>query len=579
MPSRSDHIPTTVIMPGTETLLVNAKIFQPNSTAGLNQKASFASSLLIGADGHIRHVNTSSDADDEIISEARANGAVVHDLAGRTVLPGFFDGHLHLLLLGLSLQKVDLTPCKNLEDVRRMIKEYAIANPNVPRIFAAKWTPGVMTPTPVHHSMLEDLDPLGRSIFIDSRDLHATWANQAGIDELDAGLGIGTMPDPPGGTIHRDENGKATGFFEEAVVFTLIWPWIARISTPQERATAMGKAVDTFSAEGYVGMIDMAMNEDMWDSLQLLKKQRPDLPIRIAAYWLLRPTEDQADITAQVDKAVEMARKYNATTSPDLKIVGIKIVSDGIIDACTAALSEPYTHNSASPDPVWTKDMLRPAVEQATKAGLQVAIHAIGDKAISNAVDVIEASGRPDLRPRIEHLELTSAKDAARLGKLGITASVQPVHSDPAVLKAWPRLLGETRCKRAFAYREMADSGAIMALGSDAPTAPHSLPQNCYVATTRQSARDPSYKEVVNPEFKLGLCESIVAGSGGSARSCFMDDVTGSMDTGKMADLAVVEMLWEEDRLLEAKVVQTWFEGRKVYDAEAGGVLSDKQPL
>lgn len=568
-----------IVMPGTETLLVNAKVFQPNDADGLDQKASFASSLLISADGTIRHVNSSPDSEDAIITEARANGAVVHDLGGRTVLPGFFDGHLHLLLLGLSLQKVDLTPCRELEDVRRMIRQYALANPHVPRIFAAKWTPGVMTPSPVHHSMLDDLDPLGRSIFIDSRDLHGTWANQAGIDELDAGLGIGTMPDPPGGTIHRDEDGKPTGFFEEAVVFTLIWPWIARISTLQERATAMGKAVDTYSAEGYVGMIDMAMNGDMWDSLLHLKKQRPDLPIRIAAYWLLRPTEDEADVAAQVDVAIEMARKYNATTSPDLKVVGIKIVSDGIIDACTAALSEPYTHNSASPDPVWTKAMLGPAVARASEAGLQVAIHAIGDQAISNAVDVLEAAGRPELRPRIEHLELTSARDAARLGKLGITASVQPVHSDPAVLKAWPRLLGEGRCKRAFAYREMADSGATMALGSDAPTAPHSLPQNCYVATTRHSARDPSYKEVVNPEFKLGLCESVVAGSGGSARSCFMEDVTGSVEKGKMADLAVVEMVWEEDRLLEARVMQTWFEGRKVFDAEAGGVLSVQQPL
>lgn len=564
-------------MPGTETLLVNAKVFQPNSAAGLDQTASFASSLLISADGRVRHISTSPDSEDEVITEARANGAVVHDLAGRTVLPGFFDGHLHLLLLGLSLQKVDLTPCKDLEDVRRMIKEYALANPTVPRIFAAKWTPGVMTPSPVHHRMLEDLDPLGRSIFIDSRDLHGTWANQAGIDELDAGLGIGTMSDPPGGTIHRDETGKPTGFFEEAVVFTLIWPWIARISTLQERATAMGKAVDTFSAEGYVGMIDMAMNEDMWESLLHLKKQRPDLPIHIAAYWLLRPTEDEADVAAQVDVAIEMARKYNATTSPDLKIVGIKIVSDGIIDACTAALSEPYTHSSDSAEPVWTKAMLRPAVERASKAGLQVAIHAIGDKAISNAVDVIEAANRPDLRPRIEHLELTSAKDAARLGKLGITASVQPVHSDPAVLKAWPRLLGESRCKRAFAYREMADSGATMALGSDAPTAPHSLPQNCYVAVTRQSARDPSYKEVVNPEFKLGLCESIVAGSAGSAKSCFMEDVTGTVVKGKLADLAVVDMVWENEKLLEARVVQTWFEGRKVFDAEAGGLLSGQQ--
>lgn len=565
-------------MPATETILTNAKVFQPNSAHGLDQRASFAISLLIGADGKISHINTSPDTkqEDETITSARANGAIVHDLGGRTVLPGFFDGHLHLLLLGFSLQKIDLTPCKTLDDMRALIRAYALANPTVPRIFAAKWTPGVMTPGPAHHSMLEDLDPLGRPIFIDSRDLHGTWANQAGIDELDAGLGIKAMADPPGGTIHRDADGSPTGWFEEAVVFGLIWPWVARISTALERATAMGKAVDTYSAEGYVGMIDMAMNEEMWESLLLLKEQRPDLPVRIAAYWILVPA-DEEDVARQVDKAIELAGKYNATTSPDLKLVGIKIVSDGIVDACTAALSEPYTHSSVDAEPVWSKEQLLPAVRKASEAGLQVAIHAIGDKAVRNAVDVFEAVGRPELRPRIEHLEVTTAEDAARLGKLGITASVQPVHSDPAVLKAWPKLLGPERCKRAFAYREMADGGATLALGSDAPTAPHSLPQNCYVATTRQSARDPSYKEVVNPQSALGLCETVVAASTGSARSCFWEDVAGSIEKGKLADFAVVDMVWEKEQLLEAKVVQTWFAGRKVFDAEESGVVNAQE--
>lgn len=550
-----------LIMKGTETLLVNGKIFQATGSAGLDQQASFATSMLIGADGTIRHINTSSSSEDEVISQARTNGANVHDLQGRTVLPGFFDGHLHLLLLGLSLQKVDLGPCKNLDDIRTTIKEYAAAHPEVPRIMCKSWMHS-MTPDGVDHAKLDDLDP--RPIFIDTKDLHATWCNQAGIDELDAGLGIGTMPDPPGGTIHRDAQGKPTGFFEEAVVFTLIWPWISRISTLEERASAMEKAIETYSAEGYVGMIDMAMNDDAWESLLYLKARRPDLPIRIAAYWLLRPS-DEADVAKQVDYAIKMARKYDAAASPDLKIVGIKIVSDGIVDACTAALSEPYTHNNLSTDPVWTKPMLAPAVEKASEAGLQVAIHAIGDQAITNAVDAIAAAVPPSQRPRIEHLELTSAADAARLGALGITASVQPVHSDPAILRAWPRLIGEGRCGRAFAYREMADGGAVLALGSDAPTAPHSLPANCYVATNRRSAREPELETVVNPHFALGLCESVVAGSEGSAKSCFMEGVTGSIQKGKKADLAVVDMRWEKERLLEARVVETWFAGRQVF--------------
>ncbi|KUI59756.1 Putative amidohydrolase YtcJ [Cytospora mali] len=546
-------------MASTESLLINGKIFQTSGVTGKDQQATFASSLLIGTDGTIRHI--SFESEDEVTQKARANGAKVHDLQGKTVLPGFFDGHLHLLLLGLSLKKVDLAPCKDLADIRRTIKAYALANPSLPRIMCKSWMHS-MTPDGVNHSMLDDLDP--RPIYVDTKDLHGTWCNQAAIDEMDKELGIGTMSSPQGGTIHRD-GGKLTGLFEEAVVFTIIWPYIARISSLEERAAAMEEAIETYNAAGYVGLIDMAMNQDSWDSLLSLKARRPDLPMRIAAYWLIRPA-DEEDCLKQVDYVVEMASRYNATTSPDLKIVGIKIVCDGIVDACTAALSEPYTHNSSTEEPVWTKLMLLPVVRKADQAGLQVALHAIGDLAIHNAIDTIEECATPERRPRIEHLELTSAEDAVRLGKLGITASVQAVHSDPAILRAWPRLVGEHRCGRAFAYREMADGGAPIALGTDAPTAPQSLPANCYVATTRRSAREPDLQTVVNGHFALGLCESVVAGTEGSARSCFMDDVTGRLEKGMKADLAVVDMVWDKHELLKAEVTQTWFGGQQVFD-------------
>ncbi|KUI70942.1 Putative amidohydrolase YtcJ [Cytospora mali] len=546
-------------MMSTETLLINGKIFQTSGVTGKDQQATFASSLLIGTDGTIRHI--SFESEDEVTQTALANGAQVHDLQGKTVLPGFFDGHLHLLLLGLSLKKVDLAPCKDLTDIRRTIKSYALANPSLPRIMCKSWMHS-MTPDGVDHSMLDDLDP--RPIYVDTKDLHGTWCNQAAVDEMDKELGIGAMSNPPGGTIHRNR-GKPTGLFEEAVVFTIIWPYIARISSLEERAAAMEEAIETYNAAGYVGLIDMAMNQDSWDSLLSLKARRPDLPMRIAAYWLIRPA-DEEDCLKQVDYVVEMASRYNATASPDLKIVGIKIVCDGIVDACTAALSEPYTHNSSTEEPVWTKPMLLPVVRKADQAGLQVALHAIGDLAIHNAIDTIEECAAPERRPRIEHLELTSAEDAVRLGKLGITASVQAVHSDPAILRAWPRLIGEHRCGRAFAYREMADGGAPMALGTDAPTAPQSLPANCYVATTRRSAREPDLQTVVNGRFALGLCESIVAGTEGSARSCFMDDVTGRLEKGMKADLAVVDMVWDKAALLKAEVTQTWFGGRQVFD-------------
>lgn len=554
--------------PGAETLLTNGRIFQasPNLPTAKDQEATFATSLLIGADGTIRHIGSSSNGDEEdIIASARANGAKVHDLQGKTVLPGFFDGHIHLLLLGMSLNKVDLGPCKDLDDIRQTIRDYAKSHPDVPRIMCKSWM-HTQTPGGVDHGMLDDLDP--RPIFVDTKDLHGCWCNQAAIDELDKDLGIGSMSDPPGGTIHRDQEGKPTGFFEEAVVFTMVWPFMSRISTVEERATAMETAIEVYNAGGYVGLVDMAMDQSSWDSLLALKARRPDLPMRIAAYWLIRPA-DEEDCLRQVDYVAEMASKYSANTSPDLKVVGIKLVCDGIVDACTAALSEPYTHTGSMTEPVWTKAMLLPVVRRADEAGLQVALHAIGDLTARNAIDTIEACVAPERRPRIEHLELTSPEDAARLGKLGITASVQPVHSDPAILRAWPKLIGEHRCGRAFAYREFADGGAVLALGSDAPTAPHSVTANCYVATNRRSAREPDLETVANGHFALGLCESVVAGTQGSARSCFMDHVTGRLEKGMAADLAVLDMEWDKIQLLRARITQTWFAGRKVFDSDA----------
>jgi predicted amidohydrolase YtcJ len=256
------------------------------------------------------------------------------------------------------------------------------------------------------------------------------------------------------------------------------------------------------------------------------------------------------------------------TTSPDLRIVGIKLICDGVIDACTAALAEPYTSNAHFEGPIWTPEMLDPVVKMASDQGLQCALHAIGDQAVHNAVNVLEKHGRPGQRHRIEHLELTAPEDAKRLGQLGITASIQPVHADPAILRAWPKLLGPDRLKRAFAYSEFADHGASLAIGSDSPTAPYAPLPNLYVATTRKSARQPESEDApVNSNFGLDLAQAISAATIGAAYSCFAERRVGSLELGKMADFTVVDMGWEGQELLKASVKETWFEGRRVYEA------------
>jgi predicted amidohydrolase YtcJ len=204
-------------------------------------------------------------------------------------------------------------------------------------------------------------------------------------------------------------------------------------------------------------------------------------------------------------------------------------------------------------------------VQKADRAGLQCALHAIGDGAVKLAIDTLSHFGTPGHRHRIEHLELTSPGDGARLAAAGITASVQPAHADPVLLKAWPELLGEERYKRAFAYREFVDAGANLAIGSDAPTAPYKTLQNMYIATTRRSLREVESTATANAHFALSLSEAVSSASYGSAFSCFAEGRTGSLAEGKQANFVVAKMEWTPESLLRASVCETWFHGRKVY--------------
>ncbi|KAK7959942.1 metal-dependent hydrolase [Apiospora aurea] len=545
-------------------VLHNGRFFTSQGTNG--RAHAFTECLVIDATGTIAHVGSLTDPE---VARAEAAGAVRHDMQGRVVLPGFVEGHMHLLRLGQSLQNVALDECKNLKEVRDTIRRYARENPEVPRICCKGWMYAMLTEgegeEEASTGLLDDLDP--RPIYIDEKSLHSTWCNTAAVKEM----GLQEMPDPQGGKIHRDTSGNPTGVLAESAVMLVVWPHLAKVASMEEKLSALQGAIASYTREGYTGAVDMAFDENMLEAVRVLRKlQQGKLPIRLAAHWLITPRASAAENLAQVDRAVELWNEFKGES--DFRIAGIKIICDGIVDACTAALTEPYASTGTNSELLWTVEDIVPVVRKADQAGLQCALHAIGDRAVRAAIDALEQAATPDAgkRHRIEHLEMTSPEDAARLGKLGITASVQPVHADPAILKAWPRLLGEERCGRAFAYKEFVEGGAVLALGCDAPTAPHGALKNIYTAATRRSARDPAVTEedgdedavgMMNPQFALELAAAVAAATAGSAYSCFMDRWAGRLEKGLSADLAVVEMEWEAEKLLEARVRETWFRG------------------
>lgn len=516
---------------------------------------------IVVEEGKITHLGHESD---DVPQVARQNGAEVVDLEHRMVIPGFIDGHTHLMFLGLSLTKLDLSGCKSLTQIRTAISDYAKTNPNLPRLLCRGWhqpsTDGLALA-----SMLDDLDP--RSIFIESLDLHSTWCNTAALSELP----IEEIKQVCGHHISCDEDGNPTGLLAENAQTGYIWPHLVRSCAAADKQSALELAFQSLVEAGYTGAIDMAMDDDAWEALADLRRTK-GLPLHIAAHWFI-PFESSTDKLMQhVDQAIERHHTWHPEVSRDFCVVGIKLVSDGVVDGCTAALSRPYPGQKDMVMPIWPAESIDLVVKRAAAAGLQVAVHAIGDRAITQAINSIAQVGDSRARHRIEHLELPTEEDVQRLGQLGITASIQPVHSDPDMVRKYESLIGPELWKRAFPYREFADVKTCLAIGTDAPTARHLPLPNLYNATTRRSATDPSLKTQTQPHNALSLDQAIIAATRGAAYSRFAENWVGSLEKGKQADFVVLDVEWTADTLLSGKVVQTWSRGRKLYDAESGTV-------
>ncbi|OGM40687.1 amidohydrolase family protein [Aspergillus bombycis] len=445
----------------------------------------------------------------------------IHDLEGRKVLPGFIDGPLQNQPRELHFP---LRHPQYHQSRRRR-------QPDGARLFCRGWM----------HSMTngEAWPPCSTTSTRAPSSLTPRTCTPPGATPPPSASSTSpTPPDPAGGVIHRDAAGNPTGLLSEAAAVNIVWPHVAKVASLDEKLNFIRAGIREYTRAGYTGVVEMATDENLWSTVLALR-EREEVNIRLAAHWIISPKDDEEEVLRQVDRAIELHSLYNAATSPDLRIAGIKVICDGVVDACTAALTEPYASNGDNCAPLWDAEMLKKVVRKADRAGLQCALHAIGD-----------------------------ATDAKRLADLGITASVQPVHADPAILRAWPRLLGPDRCGRAFAYRDFLDHGAHLAIGTDSPTAPHLPLRNLYTATTRRSAREPESLETVNEHFSLGLLEAITAATGGSAYSCFADGFAGTLEVGKKADFVVVDMAWEAERLLEAEVWETWFDGRRVWRRE-----------
>ena len=543
-----------------DVLLVQGQIFTADP------QLPWAEALLV-RDGVIDFVGT--------LAQARERFTVGQqiDAGDGVVLPGFVDAHAHLLNTGASLLRAQLRSATCVREITDELQRWLAANPRAPRVLGIGWLFSAI-PDSLPTRQILDAVISDRPVYLDASDLHSVWANSAALTEL--GIDDNT-PDPIGGRIVRDAAGAATGLLMENAGYHLAWP-VMNAADDRERDTQLAAALAAYRAAGTTTAVDMGLDADGLDTW-IRAQQLGELAFTIVGHWLIARTGDATTELAQVAHAATKAALHR---HGQIRVAGIKLIVDGTIDGCTAGVLAPFA-NGQPGELIWDLAALTPVVVAADVAGLQIALHAIGDLAVRTAIDALEvaAQGRAargearNPRHRIEHLEYVDEADVARLAPLGITASMQPVHCDPAYLPNWVAMLGDERAHRGFAWPEYLAHGTTLAFGTDTPTAPYEPLPNMYIAATRKSPSDASIAPH-RPDFALTLADSIGHATRDAAWASHMENERGMLRAGLAADLVILDcnpLAQEVGSLLTAHVVRTVIAGTTVYlapDADTG---------
>jgi predicted amidohydrolase YtcJ len=302
--------------------------------------------------------------------------------------------------------------------------------------------------------------------------------------------------------------------------------------------------------------------------LALLDRARREgsLSVRVAATVQMEP----AKVEATVAQAKRLAVRYRDSS---LRVVGVKLFVDGVVESKTAAMLEPYAGDTSAGVPNWTPEALNEAVTAADREGLQTWLHAIGDRAVRMALDAHEAAlranGRLDRRGRIEHIETIQASDYPRFKPLGVIASMQPLHANPDqnVLSAWAGNLGPERASRAWSWAAFEKAGARLAFGSDWPVVTPSPLRGLFCAVTRKT-KDGTPSGGWLPQLAIGLESALRHYTIDAAFASFAETEKGSLELGKRADLVVLSddvFKGPPETLLKTKVLLTLVDGKPVY--------------
>ncbi len=543
--------------PAADLILTNAKVWTVDQSHPEAQAVAILGERFVA-------VGTAAE-----VEAWRGPNTRVLDAQGKRALPGFNDSHVHFSAGGQQLDRISLKDASTAEEFVRRIGEEVARTSQGEWVLGGNWDHEMWTPAelPTRH-MLDPVSPT-TPVFLTRYDGHMAIVNSAALRR--AGITART-PDPPGGTIVRDAQGQPTGALKDAAM-DLVTKHIPPL-TRERRLRGIRRALEHAASLGVTSVQEMGTSfqepgsESSDFALYSELAERGELTTRIYAAPALSEWEALAK--------VGIRRGYG---SPYLRLGVLKAYSDGSLGSTTAYFFAPYD-DSPKTRGLLAAGMLplprmRGRLMKADQAGLQLALHAIGDQAISIVLDLFRdvalAGGERDRRLRIEHAQHIAPKDFERFAAQHVIASMQPYHAIDDGRWAEKRI-GAERLKGTYAFRTLLDRGVRLAFGTDWDVAPLDPMQSLYAAVTRATLDGKNPQGWV-PELKISLAEAVEAYTLGSAYAEFQEQQKGSITPGKLADLVLLSQdifAIAPENIRHAKVDVTVVGGRVVYQRASG---------
>ena len=492
------------------------------------------------------------------------------DLAGRTLLPSFQDAHVHPVMAGIGLLRCplhDVPP--RLDAYLETIDDYARANPDAEWVLGDGWYMAAFPGgTPSRH----DLDRIvpDRPAFFINRDGHGAWVNTRALEI--GGLDRDT-PDPPDGRIEREPDGSPSGTLHEGAMerFKRYVPE----PTVEDRVRGLELAQSYLLRLGVTAWQDAWVDTDDFEAYQLFAERGGLVGRATACHWWHRTEGGE-----QIEAFVERRRRGDGVGR--LRANTVKIMVDGVAENFTAAMLEPYLDSQGRPTgnrglTFVEPDALKEHVTRLDALGFQVHFHALGDRAVRVSLDAVEAAraanGMSDTRPHLAHLQVVDPADVARFRPLGAVANIQPYWAcaDPQMTELTLPFLAAERGLLQYPFRSLHRAGATIAGGSDWTVSTPDVLKEVETAVTRRFVEDRSLAPFL-PEEALDPVDAFAAFTIGSAYVNHLDDVTGSIEVGKLADLVVIDRdVFDpgSGAIGDARVVLTLVEGAAVHEDTA----------